>query len=112
MGLLSNSNPAGMGSGFVQPNDTLETAARFTTLTKLFKLAESLGGVKSLICQPAAMTHKSIPEETRRASGINDSLIRLSVGIENADDLIHDLKQAFEKLEHVIEVSFKSEVAK
>ncbi len=51
--------------------------------------------MKSLLCHPAAMTHKSIPGETRRASGIKDSLIRLSAGIENADDLIHDLKQAF-----------------
>lgn len=79
--------------------DTLEAGGKFTTLTKLFKLAESLGGVKSLICQPAEMTHKSIPAETRRASGIKDSLIRLSVGIENADDLINDLNQAFTQLE-------------
>jgi cystathionine beta-lyase/cystathionine gamma-synthase len=61
--------------------DTIEAGGKFTTLTNLFKLAESLGGVKSLICQPAEMTHKSIPAETRRASGIKDSLIRLSVGI-------------------------------
>ncbi len=80
---------------FTLKSDTKEVAGKFTTLTKLFKLAESLGGVKSLLCHPAAMTHKSIPGETRRASGIKDSLIRLSAGIENADDLIHDLKQAF-----------------
>lgn len=79
--------------------DTIEAGGKFTTLTKLFKLAESLGGVKSLICQPAEMTHKSIPADTRRASGIKDSLIRLSVGIENADDLINDLQQAFIQLE-------------
>jgi cystathionine beta-lyase/cystathionine gamma-synthase len=62
--------------------------------TKLFKLAESLGGVKSLICLPSAMTHKSIPAETRRLSGVSDSLIRLSVGLEDAEDLVRDLKQA------------------
>jgi cysteine-S-conjugate beta-lyase len=76
--------------------DTIEAAENLVTKTKLFKLAESLGGVKSLICHPAQMTHKSIPEETRKASGIQDSLIRLSVGIEDANDLISDLKQAFE----------------
>lgn len=121
-GLASHKNheiAAGQQSGgyggvvsFSFKNDTLETAAKFTTYTTLFKLAESLGGVKSLICQPAVMTHKSIPDETRRASGINDSLIRLSVGIENADDLTHDLKQAFEKLEQVFSTSFQSEVVK
>ncbi len=81
---------------FTLKNDTIEAGARFTTTTKLFKLAESLGGVKSLICHPATMTHKSVPEEKRKASGIKDSLIRLSVGIENAVDLIEDLKSAFE----------------
>lgn len=91
--------------------DTIEAAGKFTTLTKLFKLAESLGGVKSLICQPAEMTHKSIPAEIRRVSGINDSLIRLSVGIEHAEDLINDLKQAFESLEKIY-ASKNVEVAK
>ncbi len=92
--------------------DTIQAAGKFTTLTKLFKLAESLGGVKSLICQPAEMTHKSIPSETRRASGIKDSLIRLSVGIENSDDLIEDLQQAFTSLENIFAGQLKSEVAK
>lgn len=92
-------------------HDTLKAAGKFTTLTELFTLAESLGGVKSLICQPAEMTHKSIPAETRRASGIKDSLIRLSAGIENADDLIADLYQAFKKLE-VYLAKEKTEVAK
>lgn len=75
--------------------DTEEAAIRFVTLTKLFKLAESLGGIKSLLCQPATMTHKSIPAEIRHASGISDSLIRLSVGLEDKEDLIADLEQAF-----------------
>lgn len=87
---------------FTLKNDTLEAASKLTTLTELFKLAESLGGVKSLICHPAQMTHKSIPAEVRKASGIKDSLIRLSVGIENAEDLIADLEQAFGRLDHIL----------
>ncbi|MBX7052941.1 MAG: PLP-dependent aspartate aminotransferase family protein [Flavobacteriales bacterium] len=80
---------------FTLHEDTEEAATRFVTSTHLFKLAESLGGVKSLICHPAAMTHKSIPAERRRKSGVADSLIRLSVGLEDAEDLIHDLEQTF-----------------
>lgn len=75
--------------------DTEEEATNFVTNTQYFKLAESLGGVKSLLCHPAQMTHKSIPQERRRAGGVADSLIRLSVGLEEADDLVNDLKQAF-----------------
>ena len=75
-------------------DDSEEAAIAFATSTKLFKLAESLGGVKSLLCHPATMTHKSIPVEKRKQAGINDSLIRLSVGLEEADDLIDDLQQA------------------
>jgi len=78
--------------------DTAENANIFCSLTKLFKCAESLGGVKSLLCHPASMTHKSIPEATRKKSGIQNSLIRLSCGIEAADDLILDLAQAFDAL--------------
>ncbi|MBD3583619.1 trans-sulfuration enzyme family protein [Flavobacterium selenitireducens] len=76
--------------------DDKELAIKIVTATKLFKLAESLGGVKSLLCLPCEMTHKSIPAEKRYQSGVTDSLIRLSVGLEDADDLIFDLKQAFE----------------
>ncbi len=75
--------------------DDKELAIKIVTATKLFKLAESLGGVKSLLCLPCEMTHKSIPTEKRYQSGVTDSLIRLSVGLEDADDLISDLKQAF-----------------
>jgi cystathionine beta-lyase len=82
---------------FSLKNDTEEAALAFVTSTKYFKLAESLGGVKSLLCHPSQMTHKSVPREKRLASGINDSLIRLSVGIESAEDLISDLDQAFRK---------------
>ena len=80
-------------------NDTEEAATSFVTSTKYFKLAESLGGVKSLLCHPAQMTHKSIPAERRREAGVADSLIRLSVGLEEADDLVTDLQQAFGKLQ-------------
>ena len=74
--------------------DDKELAVQLVSSTKYFKLAESLGGVKSLICLPCEMTHKSVPEEKRYASGVTNSLIRLSVGIEDADDLIEDLRQA------------------
>ncbi len=75
--------------------DTEEAATAFVTSTQYFKLAESLGGVKSLLCHPAQMTHKSIPAEKRKAAGVADSLIRLSVGLEEATDLINDLDHAF-----------------
>ncbi len=74
--------------------DTEEMARKVVTSTKLFKLAESLGGTKSLICNPSTMTHKSIPFDIRIKSGIQSSLIRLSVGIENVEDLIEDISQA------------------
>jgi cystathionine beta-lyase len=79
-------------------DDTIEAAEQFVTKTKLFQLAESLGGVKSLICHPAQMTHKSIPAERRREGGVNDSLIRLSVGLEHQDDLIEDISNVFHEL--------------
>jgi cysteine-S-conjugate beta-lyase len=81
---------------FTLKDDTEEAAVQFVTNTKLFKLAESLGGVKSLLCHPANMTHKSIPAEKRRNAGVADSLIRLSVGLEEVEDLINDLAQSFE----------------
>ena len=81
---------------FTLKNDSIEEANRVMSSTKLFALAESLGGVKSLLCHPANMTHKSIPAEQRRAAGVADSLIRLSVGLEEAADLVADLHQAFE----------------
>lgn len=79
---------------FELKDDNLEEARRVLSSTKLFSLAESLGGVESLINLPSAMTHASIPREERIKNGLKDSLIRLSVGIEDADDLIEDLKQA------------------
>jgi cystathionine beta-lyase/cystathionine gamma-synthase len=70
-------------------------ARRFVERTKIFALAESLGGVESLIGHPASMTHASVPAAMRQAMGLTDSLIRLSCGIEDTDDLIGDLEQAF-----------------
>ncbi len=74
--------------------DDLEMAKRVVSKTELFTLAESLGGVESLIGHPSTMTHASIPREERMKSGVVDSLIRLSVGIEDIEDLISDLKNA------------------
>ena len=85
---------------FILKEDTEEAAVEFVKSTKLFLLAESLGGVKSLLCHPANMTHKSIPADRRRAAGVADSLIRLSAGLEDDKDLINDLEQAFEKLSY------------
>ncbi len=85
---------------FTLKNDAEAVATAFATSTELFKLAESLGGIKSLLSHPASMTHKTIPAETRRAAGVSDSLIRLSVGLEDAEDLINDLQNAFKKLHH------------
>jgi cystathionine beta-lyase/cystathionine gamma-synthase len=71
-----------------------EAARRFMSRTRVFSLAESLGGVESLVCHPATMTHASIPVEIRTARGVDDGLIRLSVGIEDLEDLRADLAQA------------------
>ena len=72
---------------------------RFFSSLKLIALAESLGGVESLVCHPASMTHASIPYEVRQKVGITDGLIRLSIGIENIDDLIDDLDHAIAESE-------------
>jgi cystathionine beta-lyase/cystathionine gamma-synthase len=79
---------------FELKDDSIAAAMKVLSSTKLFSLAESLGGVESLINHPASMTHASIPKEERIKNGLSDSLIRLSVGIEDADDLVEDLKQA------------------
>ncbi|PKD44102.1 cystathionine gamma-synthase [Rhodohalobacter barkolensis] len=80
---------------FSLKDDSIEKASEFMSKTGIFTLAESLGGVESLISHPASMTHGSIPKEVREKAGLKDSLIRLSVGIEDVDDLIKDLNQAF-----------------
>ena len=80
---------------FTLKDDSVQSAMNFLKNTHLFSLAESLGGVESLVGHPATMTHASIPKAQREASGLKDSLIRLSVGIEHIDDLIGDLETAF-----------------
>ncbi|HTQ26648.1 MAG TPA: cystathionine gamma-synthase [Puia sp.] len=89
-------NFGGMMS-FELKNDDVQETRRVLSSTKLFSLAESLGGVESLINHPASMTHASIPREERIKNGLSDSLIRLSVGIEDADDLVEDLDRAIGK---------------
>ena len=81
---------------FELKNDSMEAARKLLSSTHLFSLAESLGGVESLINHPASMTHASIPREERIKNGLSDTLIRLSVGIEDADDLIADLEHAIQ----------------
>jgi cystathionine beta-lyase len=81
---------------FTLKGNQLEDALAVVKKVRIFALAESLGGVESLIGHPATMTHASIPKEEREKTGVIDSLIRLSVGIEDADDLIADLRQALE----------------
>jgi cystathionine gamma-lyase len=77
----------------------LQNAKTFLDGTKLFSLAESLGGVESLIGHPATMTHASIPKDVREARGIVDGLVRLSVGIEDQEDLIKDIETALSKVQ-------------
>ncbi len=93
---LIQSQMSGFGAmvSFTLRDDSLETAFNVMSRTNVFTLAESLGGVESLISHPASMTHASIPVDQRRAAGLNDSLIRLSVGIEDVNDLITDLERA------------------
>jgi cystathionine gamma-lyase len=79
---------------FTLKDDSVDAAKKLLSSTHLFALAESLGGVESLINHPASMTHASIPREERLKNGLSDSLIRLSVGIEDVEDLKEDLRQA------------------
>lgn len=97
---IAKKQASGFGAviSFSLKEDTFAAAKIFVTGTRYFKLAESLGGAKSLLCHPATMTHASIPEDKRKASGVSDGLIRLSVGLEEASDLVEDLKQAFKKI--------------
>ncbi|MDH4156806.1 MAG: PLP-dependent aspartate aminotransferase family protein [candidate division Zixibacteria bacterium] len=89
--------PGGMVSFNIKAD--WDAVRQFATATRVFVLAESLGGVESLINHPASMTHASVPEEVRQAHGIGDGLIRLSVGVENSDDLLDDLRQAFDTMD-------------
>jgi cystathionine gamma-synthase len=88
------------GSGIItlELDCSAENALVFCRQLRLFTLAESLGGVESLVCHPASMTHASVPPEVRRQVGITDGLLRLSAGIEDADDLIDDVDQALQEI--------------
>jgi cystathionine gamma-lyase len=92
LALRQMSAPGGMISAYLKGD--LDTARRFLGAVKVFTLAESLGGVESLIEHPAIMTHASIPADKRQALGIHDGFVRLSVGVEHVDDLLADLTQA------------------
>jgi cystathionine gamma-synthase len=85
---------SGSGMFIAEFDCSMEKALEFCRKLRLFTLAESLGGVESLICHPASMTHASVPAEVRRKVGISDGLIRFSAGIEDTQDLIDDLEQA------------------
>ncbi len=97
---IAQKQQSGFGGvvSFTLKEDTEESAKNVVCSTQLFKLAESLGGVKSLLCHPATMTHKSIPAEKRQAAGVADSLIRLSVGLEDVEDLVDDIGLALNKV--------------
>ena len=99
MRLLKQMRHFGAMVSFDLKGGNLADATTVLSSTKLFSLAESLGGVESLIGHPASMTHASIPREERLKVGLTDSLIRLSVGIEDVDDLIEDLEMALAKVE-------------
>ena len=83
---------------FSLKGDSLNDAFNLLKSLKVFSLAESLGGVESLAGHPATMTHASIPREERLKAGLKDTLIRLSVGIEDSEDLIADLQQGLERI--------------
>src|SRR5207237_10860101 len=87
---------AGFGGMISGELGTKERAAHVLGKVRVFALAESLGGVESLISQPAGMTHASVPPERREAMGLSDGLIRLSCGVEDVGDLLADLEQAFQ----------------
>jgi cystathionine gamma-lyase len=96
---LAKSQATGFGGTFsFRINGGMDEAKTFLEALDLFVLAESLGGVESLIEQPFTMTHISMPEDVRRSIGITEDLIRVSVGIEHVDDLIADLEQALAKI--------------
>jgi cystathionine gamma-synthase len=78
---------------------TMEEVVSFASSRRYFTLGESLGGVKALLCHPATMTHASIPPEARAELGLSDTLIRLSPGCENAEDLVEDLQEGLSRVE-------------
>jgi cystathionine beta-lyase/cystathionine gamma-synthase len=95
---LAKKQMRGFGGMVSVEMGSLEAGKQLVKNVRLFALAESLGGVESLICHPASMTHASIPKEERDKLGLTDGLVRLSVGCEDAEDLIEDVRSALEKV--------------
>jgi cystathionine beta-lyase/cystathionine gamma-synthase len=97
---LAKRQASGFGGmiSFVPGDGSLETGSKVFDRFRLFARAESLGGVESLVCHPASMTHASVPRDARLAIGFADGLLRLSVGIEDLEDLKADLAQALEAI--------------
>ncbi|HSU89737.1 MAG TPA: PLP-dependent transferase, partial [Terriglobia bacterium] len=93
---LAKKQMSGFGGMIAFDLGSLERAKRFLEAVKLCSFGESLGGVETLISHPATMTHDSVPPEERARMGITDGLVRISVGIEDVEDLIADLERAFE----------------
>lgn len=111
--LIAAQQATGFGGmiSFVLHDNTEKAARDFITGTQLFKLAESLGGIKSLISHPASMTHKTIPVAKRRAAGIEDGLIRLSIGLEEAADLLNDLTETLNRVTNYAAAKIQQEPA-
>ena len=95
---LAGKQMSGFGGMISFETGSLDSAQKVLEGVKVFSLAESLGGVESLICHPASMTHASIPELDRRRLGVTDGLVRLSVGVEDLEDLQADLEQALGRI--------------
>ena len=91
---LAKKQMRGFGGMVSADFGSLQKAKKVLNNVKIFTLAESLGGVESLICHPASMTHASVPKEEREKIGLTDSLVRFSVGIEDIEDLISDIERA------------------
>jgi cystathionine beta-lyase/cystathionine gamma-synthase len=91
---LAKKQMRGFGAMISIELGSLEKAKQFASSVRVFTLAESLGGVESLVCHPVSMTHGSVPKETRDRLGVTDGLVRLSVGIEDIEDLLADIEQA------------------
>ena len=109
---LAKRQMSGFGGMISVELGSRDKAAHLLERVRIFSLAESLGGVESLISQPAGMTHASVPPERRAALGLSDGLVRLSCGVEDVQDLLADLEQAFEGMDGAGKGSKKAESKK
>jgi cystathionine beta-lyase/cystathionine gamma-synthase len=108
---LAKRQMSGFGGMISVELDTRERAAHVLGRVKVFSLAESLGGVESLISHPASMTHASVPPEMRAKLGITEGLIRLSCGVEDVEDLLADLERGFDAMPRAKASSTREQVA-